>query len=272
MRRAWRLLPLTPGDPAWNMAVDEAILCAYGRGLVPPTLRFYTWEPPAVSCGRFQDLTEIDLSACARMGLAVVRRPTGGRAVLHEGDLTYAVVIGARDGLPDGTLPSYLYLSRGILAGLARLGIDAELAAPNEKAGRRSPACFASPSWYELIVGGRKVAGNAQRRVGGDVLQHGSIALSFSPARLAAVLRAPGSEGALAERLGRAAAGLSEFIPGLTAARLAGAIQEGFAEALGAEMAEGRLTEAEEAEALARWEEFADPRPPAFAGGQARLT
>ncbi|MGQ9778292.1 MAG: lipoate--protein ligase family protein [Bacillota bacterium] len=270
MLRPWRLLPLSPGGPARNMAVDLAIFHAYRQGLVPPTLRFYTWEPPAVSCGRFQDLTEIDLAACARLGYRVVRRPTGGRAVLHEGDLTYAVVVGARDGLPPGVLPSYLFLSGGLLAGLRRLGLVAELAGP-AKSGPRSPACFASPSWYELVVAGRKVAGSAQRREGGDVLQHGSIALTFSPARLAEILRAPRGGGDQVARLARAAAGLSSFLSGITAARVAAALREGFAEALGVELVEGRLSEAEEETAALLMADYPEWRPEDFPG-EAYLT
>ncbi|NLG84481.1 MAG: lipoate--protein ligase family protein [Firmicutes bacterium] len=260
MPRPWRLLPLSPGEPARNMAVDLAVFYAYRQGLVLPTLRFYTWEPPAVSCGRFQDFAELDLDACARLGYRVVRRPTGGRAVLHEGDLTYAVVMGERDGLPSGVLPSYLFLSRGLLAGLRRLGLAAELAVP-ARAGSRSPACFAGPSWYELVVAGRKVAGSAQRREGGDVLQHGSIALAFSPARLAGVLRATGEEGDQAARLARAAAGLSAFLPGLDVARVAAAVQEGFAEALGVEFVEGRLSAAEEEMTASFLRDFPEWRP-----------
>lgn len=245
--RAWRLLPLCTGDAARNMAVDEAIFRAYAEGRVPPTLRFYTWAPPAVSCGRFQDMAgEVDLDALRRLGFGIVRRPTGGRAVLHHGDLTYAAVIGDRDGLPAGTLPAYLYISQGLLAGLTGLGIEASLHSPTGKAAGGNPACFASPSWHELTVAGRKVAGSAQRRDAGVVLQHGSILIDFAPAALAAVLRPRGFIPNYAARLAGAAAGLREFAPGLTQAGLAAAITAGFAKALGISFVEGRLTEEEE--------------------------
>ena len=247
MNGIWRWLPLRADDAARNMAVDEAIFRAYALGLVPPTLRCYTWSPPGVSCGRFQDpAVEVDLAACAARGYGVVRRPTGGRAVLHEGDLTYAAIVGERDGLPAGTLPAYLHLSRGLLAGLTSCGIPAELHTPAGKDGRRSPACFASPSWYELTVGGRKVAGSAQRREAGSVLQHGAIMLSFFPDHLAAILRSAVPRAELAAQLAEAAAGLHEFAPGLAPAALADALRAGFADALRVEMAEGILTEEEE--------------------------
>lgn len=230
------------------MAVDEAIFRVYAEGRVPPTLRFYTWDPSAVSCGRFQNVAgEVDLDGLARLGFGVVRRPTGGRAVLHRGDLTYAVVTGARDGLPAGVLPAYLYLSQGLLSGLSLLGIKAELHTPAGKEGARgNPACFASPSWYELTVAGRKVAGSAQRREGGALLQHGSIMVSFAPAELAAVLRPSKPMPDYAAQLARSAAGLGEFAPGLTIPRLAAAMVKGFMEALPIEFQEGGLTEEEE--------------------------
>ena len=240
-------MPLQPGAPARNMAVDEAILRAYAQGLCPPTLRFYTWDPPAVSCGRFQAIErEIDLEACRAAGVAVVRRPTGGRAVLHEGDLTYAVIAGEEDGLPPGVLPAYLHLSKGLQRGLLRLGVSAGLHTPRGKAPDRNPACFASPSWYELTVAGRKVAGSAQRREGAAILQHGSIVISLAADKFVSLLRfsRPGSE--TAKHLTLAAAGLSEFVPGLAPPALAAALAEGFAEALRVEIHAGSLSPAEE--------------------------
>jgi len=252
------------------MATDEAIFRAYAEGRVPPTLRFYTWQPPGVSCGRYQDVPrEVDLDACRERGYAVVRRPTGGRAVLHQGDLTYAVVIGDRDGLPAGILPAYLHLSRGLLAGLALLGVAADLHAPAGHEGRGNPACFASPSWHELMVGGRKIAGSAQRRESGAVLQHGAVMLSFAPDEQARVLRSPLPGRDLAKILARSAAGLTEFVPGLDASRLAVMLTAGFAEALQVEMVAGTLTAIEErmvaefrpryTDEARRW--FAESRP-----------
>lgn len=247
MGRAWRWLPLRAEEASRNMAVDEAIFKAYTLGLAPPTLRCYLWSPPGVSCGRFQDpAVEVDLAACTARGYGVVRRPTGGRAVLHEGDLTYMVVTGEKDDLPGGTLPAYLHLSQGLLAALTSLGIPAQLYTPAGKDCRRNPACFASPSWYELTVGGRKVAGSAQRREGGGVLQHGAIMLHFSPDRLAAVLRSAIPRPDLAAQLAASAAGLDEFAPGLAPAALAEAVRAGYAKALEVEVAEGGLSEAEE--------------------------
>jgi len=247
-KTAWRLLPISTANAARHMATDEAIFEAYARGLVPPTLRFYTWDPPGVSCGRFQNIdSEVDLEACKDLGIDVVRRPTGGRAVLHLGDLTYLAVVGERDGLPEGVLPAYLYLSRGLLAGLASLDLPAELFTPSAKSGGRSSACFASPSWYELTVRGRKVAGSAQWREDGNVLQHGAIMLDFPALEQAGIFRSPLPKEVFAGMLAKNAAGLREYSPALTVGELAEALALGFGEALGVELAPGGLTEAEEA-------------------------
>lgn len=250
----WRLLISGPGRAAWNMAVDEAILIHHGRGRVPPTLRFYRWRPAAVSIGYFQSLhDQIDLPACRALGLDRVRRPTGGRAVLHEHEVTYSVVIDQRL-LPGGVIETYRRLSLGLLSGLARLGLAAELAATaaTAPAGRRrtgTGACFDAPSWYELVAGGRKVAGSAQVRRRGVILQHGSIPLEFDARKLLSVLRAPrgaGPEERLAALRDRAA-GLNEALGrALTADEVERALAAGFAEALGVELAEGGLTPEEE--------------------------
>ncbi|MGE5528312.1 MAG: biotin/lipoate A/B protein ligase family protein [Patescibacteria group bacterium] len=245
MGRSWRLLPLRAGYAALNMAVDEAVFRAYAEGRVPPTLRFYTWTPPAVSLGRYQDAeAELDRRACRELGFGAVKRPTGGRAVLHLGDLTYAVAAGEADGVPAGVLPSYLHFSRGLVAGLARLGITAELHTPASRASG-SPSCFSSPSWYELTVAGKKVAGSAQRREGPNVLQHGAVMIDFHPVETARVLRWRGAHPDPAAGLAISAAGLGDWVPGLDAGVLAGALELGFAEALGISFAAGDLTDYE---------------------------
>lgn len=215
----WRLLIDPPAGSAWNMAADEAMLRARIRGDIPPTLRFYAWEPPAVSLGYFQRAgAEVDLEACAKQGIEVVRRLTGGRAVLHEAEVTYSLVVNETEPyIPAGVSESYRFFSRGILDGLARLGIDARLQAPGAVAksgssGSRSPACFDAASFYELTAGGRKVVGSAQVRTDGVLLQHGSILLRFDAGRLAGLLRLrdQASRQELAGELTRRATGLSE--------------------------------------------------------------
>lgn len=182
-----------PADGATNMATDEAILQGVSAGLVPPTVRVYAWEPPALSLGYFQPLAEVNLMACRAAGVDVVRRPTGGRAILHEHELTYCLV--APESAPPvagGVPESYARISQALIAGLARLGVDARFAPPAGR-GAESPsaACFEVPSDYEVLVAGRKLIGSAQRRQQGVVLQHGAIPLRFDPRRLVGLLNLP---------------------------------------------------------------------------------
>lgn len=193
---AWRLLIDKTADAAWNMAADEAMLLSLASGEAPPTLRFYTWKPAAISLGYFQRAdAEIDRTACARQGISVVRRLTGGRAVLHDLEVTYSLVV--REGepyIPSGVSASYLFFSRGIVAGLARLGVTAQMQTPavaesvNART-IRSAACFDAPSHYEITVGGRKIVGSAQVRKDGVLLQHGSILLRFCPEQMTSIMR-----------------------------------------------------------------------------------
>lgn len=187
----WRLIIDPPADGATNMAVDEAILLSHAAGEVPPTLRLYRWKPPALSLGYFQDAgREVDADACARMGYDVVRRPTGGRAVLHDRELTYSVVI-SQALLPGTVLETYRWLSGGLLGGLELLGVPAELSRPGGLSEPGSAACFDSPSAYELVVGGKKLIGSAQTRRQDTILQHGAILIGLDAAALFRGLRFP---------------------------------------------------------------------------------
>jgi len=185
-RAAWRLLLDGEGDGATNMAVDEAILEAVIDGHSPPTLRFYGWSPPCLSLGRNQPLAEANLDACRATGVDVVRRPSGGQAVLHRRELTYAVALLQDDPRSEGgVLEGYRRLSEGLLAGLQRLGIDAVQACGARPAGGpSSPICFDRPTDYEICFGGRKLIGSAQWRRRGGVLQHGSLPLRGDLARI----------------------------------------------------------------------------------------
>ncbi|MCL4441628.1 MAG: octanoyltransferase, partial [Firmicutes bacterium] len=136
------------------MAVDEAIMLAVAGGQVPPTIRFYRWSPPAISLGYFQSLEkEVDIVACEKAGVDVVRRLTGGRAVLHQDELTYSLVAPENNEKVAGSiLESYLSISRGLVRGLNALGVEAELAEGKKHAEFGSAACFDAPSWYEMAV------------------------------------------------------------------------------------------------------------------------
>lgn len=205
----WRLIVTPPAAGAWNMAVDEAIASHAGRGDVPPTLRFYQWQPACVSLGRHQPLADIDRARCAALGYDLVRRPTGGRAILHTDELTYSVA-GPQDHsiLAGAVLDSYLRLSQGLLAGLARLGLVVSKAPPTNRASADpGPVCFEVPSAYEIVVPtpvgpvtnptysptttpppSRKLVGSAQSRRQGWVLQHGTLPLVGDVTRLVDVV------------------------------------------------------------------------------------
>jgi len=192
----WRLLITPPGSGAANMALDEAILQSLADGVGHPTLRFYQWDPPCLSLGYNQPWTDVDDSACADLGYDWVRRPTGGRAILHCDELTYSVVVSASEPrVVGGIVESYRRLSGGLLAGLRILGADV-FETQQEKAGDRQQgaACFDTPSSYEITVGGKKLIGSAQVRRRGQVLQHGSLPLVGDLDGIFGCLRVSGDE------------------------------------------------------------------------------
>jgi lipoate-protein ligase A len=247
MSAAWRLLVTEPLDGATNMAVDEALLRARVDDAGAPTVRFYGWRPATVSLGYAQPLDEaVDRAAGRALGIGLVRRPTGGSAILHEppeAEVTYSVI--AREGDfrgADDVLETYRVLGAGLAAGLARLGVRAELTplVRGRRAENASPAfCFRRAGAYELSVGGRKLVGSAQRRQRRAFLQHGSVLLDADPARIRAVFpretEPTASMTTLAGVLGRA--------PGFDA--VVTALSAGLAEALGVRLAPGGLSEDE---------------------------
>lgn len=176
----WRLIRDEAARGAWNMAVDEAIMLHQGQTSTRTyagTLRFYGWNPPCLSLGRFQKWEEIVPSEPA---FDVVRRPTGGRAVWHQHEITYCAVL-REEVLPQdskGVAGAYAWLSRGFIAGLQQLGVQATLApAGNDRV--QTANCFATATRADFVVDGRKLLGAAQCRHNGVVLQHGSLLLNI---------------------------------------------------------------------------------------------
>lgn len=253
----WRVLDTGFHTGSENMAIDEAIARAHGRGEVPPTLRFYGWKPASVSIGYFQSMTkEVDLDAVRAGGYGYVRRPTGGRLIFHHLELTYSVAI-REELLPGGVVETYRELSRGLLEGLRVLGGEAELSGGEDDPRRVNPggfntACFDTASAYELQVEGRKVAGSAQTRKDGVVLQHGTILLDMDVDLLFSLMRLP--DGAprerLKERFRSKATTVGEVLGrpvGYDEARTA--FTEGFRQGLGLTLLPRDLTIAEQEEA-----------------------
>ena len=191
----WRLLDSSAHDGFTNMAADEAILLAVQQGQAPPTLRLYAWQPSCLSIGAFQSASgDVDIEACAQCGIDWVRRPTGGRAILHDQEVTYSVAAPqANERVAGDVMESYRRISLGLLHGLRLLGVDAKLAPstiPAAPPGAAKPAaCFAAPSQHEIMVDGRKIIGSAQRRQGSALLQHGSLLLDLDVKKLMALLR-----------------------------------------------------------------------------------
>lgn len=252
----WRLLNSGFQAAAANMATDEAIMEAYAGQQVLPTIRFYGWRPAAVSIGYFQHgEREINFAACREQGIDVVRRLTGGRAVLHAAELTYSIIVGEDyPDMPMTITASYRYLSKGLLLGLEKLGLTAEMTKPQAAYSHKIPqpasaACFDAPSHYELTVKKRKLIGSAQVRKHGVILQHGSVLLDFSANQLAGVLNLNGEEKAstcnlLQERVMDLKTALGREVSWDEART---AMEAGFAEALGITLAAGSLTAAEKA-------------------------
>lgn len=184
---SWLFVDSGAGSGLANMFLDEELLARAQEGETAPVLRFYTWNPPAVSLGRFQRMeTSVNREACTRRGIDIVQRVTGGRAVLHHRELTYSIVARTDHALfPSDILGTYKIIATGLLAGLKNLGIPAEMVsrggrhAALVKKVAKDPACFSSPSWYEILAGGRKIIGSAQRRLLCAFLQHGSILLDY---------------------------------------------------------------------------------------------
>lgn len=183
MTETWNFINTGSHDPYYNMAMDEALLNFVSRGEIDPVVRFYTWDPATLSVGYFQRLKkEIDIDKVKEKGFGLVRRQTGGRGVLHDKELTYSVIVPeSHPNMPSTITEAYRVISEGLLEGFKLLGFDAYFAIPRSKEEReklkqpRSAVCFDAPSWYELVVEGRKIAGSAQTRQKGVILQHGSL-------------------------------------------------------------------------------------------------
>jgi lipoate-protein ligase A len=242
------------------MAIDEAILEAAGRGAVPPTLRLYTWQPPCLSLGYAQSASVVSQAALARRGWDMVRRPTGGRAILHTDELTYSVCGPQSDPrLTGGVLESYKKLSQALLCALRLLGMPVEalekpVMLPTDTAsleadnGSSNPVCFEAPSNYEITVGGKKLVGSAQARRKEGVLQHGSLPLYGDLSRIVQAL-------AFADEAARAAAARRLLARAMTAEQVLGrplgweeaaqAFAAAFEETLDLKLEAGELTEAE---------------------------
>jgi lipoate-protein ligase A len=249
----WRLLPLDCQDGPENMAVDEAILTLVGEGVSPPTLRFYTWQSPWISLGTAQSSRDLDPIGISSRGWGIVRRASGGTAVLHRGQLGYALILPADHPLWRGDLiSSYQRLAQPIAEGLARLNIRVEPAAPGlmSRPGDGAPSlaarlCFCALGPYELLDGHRrKLIGNAQIRRRAAILQHGTVQISGGQEELVALLSGTDeTERASLIHFLRQHVGSLEEAAGrpIDLEDVAAAITDGFRQVLGVRLAAGFL-------------------------------
>jgi len=220
----------------FNMALDEAISEAVRDKLSPPTLRIYRWDKPSVSIGYFQKVADINLDYCAEKNYPFVRRPTGGRAILHESELTYSFS-SRYDSLSfkGRLLEDYMIISRALLAGLKLIGVNAINSASRERDnGHKNPACFKAVSYGEVTVGGKKVIGSAQKRYTDGLLQQGSILLNFNAEELRKVLRS--GDGDDFSDIGF----LREYTPEVTFDKLRSSLKEAFEIALDIKLIAGK--------------------------------
>ncbi len=238
-------------DGASNMAVDSAILAAVARGDQPPTLRLYGWDPFCLSLGYGQRTRDVDPDALAARAWDLLRRPTGGKAILHGDELTYSLSLPLDHPLAaDDVVESYRRISVGLLRALALLGLDADPPRQSERLRGvdLGPVCFEMPSHYEISVGGRKLIGSAQLRRKGALLQHGTLPLFGDLARICDVLRFESEASRMARKrnLRERALTLAEAAgKPLSWSAVASAFEQGFASAFDLDIQPGQLSPAE---------------------------
>ncbi len=243
----WRLILDDSHPGAWNMAVDEALVEAVDGGKSPSVLRLYRWQPPCLSLGFSQPHEAADAAFCAAHGVDVVRRPTGGRAVLHHLELTYSVLAPLGQGpFSQDLQAAYRAICSALVAGLRRLGVPASVS--GEPGGEhisptRAVPCFIGPAAGEVVAQGRKLVGSAMRRQGGSILQHGSILEGWDSSLQGGCLGLPDDS-----ELRHAVVTLTDLLGSLPRQEvLTEAIVGGFADTFGATFARSELTAEERA-------------------------
>lgn len=246
----WRLINYQRFNAFENMAFDEAIFQETIKNNKPPTIRFYGWQPAAVSLGYFQDIKkEINVEQCRVAGVDIVRRLTGGKAVFHCSEITYCVIAGNNEKIfPADVLGTYKVINSCISRGLAYMGIETVFAPAGRSLQEEDfkSCCFSFPSRNELLVSGRKICGSAQMRSGAGFLQHGSLLMTFDAAQTAALLL-PLRNAAQLEKLKKSVTAINEEIANpVSEIEVCANLKKGFTDIMGMEIKEGFLTPTEE--------------------------
>jgi lipoyl(octanoyl) transferase len=247
----WRLIYTPPSTGAWNMAVDETILEHIHRGESISTLRLYSWNPPCLSLGHAQSIKDVDMERLKSHGWDVVRRVTGGRAILHTDELTYSVTGSADEPvLTGGVLESYNRLAQALLHAVKSLSVPVEMKEHEDGHTQQNlnPVCFEVPSTYEITVDGKKLIGSAQARKKEGVLQHGSLPLTGDLTRIcdALVFESESARQNAKERLLARATTIESVIGvGTTWETAAQAFVRGFEAELGIQFERGEMSPSE---------------------------
>lgn len=225
MADTWRFIDTGACRAPYNMALDEAIAMAVKRGNSPPTLRLYEWDIPSVSVGYFQRMRDINIDYCRERSIPIVRRPTGGRAILHNHEITYSFSVKTEYGVfSKGLLDSYKKISRAFGLALSKIGLASELKLQKEPHRNRSPLCFQSTSYGEITINSKKVIGSAQKRWTDGLLQQGSIPFIIDEDEIAKVFRLKSSE------IGKKFTGLKKILSNLNIESFKDAIRVSFEE------------------------------------------
>jgi len=254
MTDVWRFIDTGPCKAAYNMALDEAIATAVRKDNAPPTLRFYGWNKPSVSIGCFQKINDIDSDYCIDKRITVVRRPTGGRAILHDKELTYSISVKTTSGtFSKGLLDSYKKMSKAFCLAFSKIGLTPEVKLLKETRHTslitrhsRSPLCFQSASYGEITINNMKIVGSAQKRWTDGLLQQGSIPYIIDRDEMVKIFRLNSSHESM-----EALIGLNELIPGLNPDDLKNIIKIAFEETFDIKLIPSSLFQVQEETSLA---------------------
>ena len=240
--KTWRLINSGQGSASYNMALDEAIAISVRKGSSAPALRLYSWDMPSVTLGCFQKISDIDIEYCSNASIPVVRRPTGGRAILHNKELTYSFSVKTDNNLfSKGIFDSYKKISAAFYLALSKLGLSPEAKLIRETRHSKSPLCFQSTSYGEITINGKKVIGSAQKRWADGLLQQGSIPYCIDEPEVLKIFRLHS-----VRDIKDAMAGLMEAVPDLSDENFRNIVKISFEEAFNIEFISALPSQEEE--------------------------